>query len=57
MGRDALDERASVLPERPAPDPRAPRYVVRDHLINDANMLAAYTHTLEQVDRVRSCLL
>ena len=54
MGRDAFDERASVLPERPAPDPRAPRYVVRDHLINDANMLVAYTHTLEQVDRVRS---
>jgi len=38
VGREACDERASVLPERPGPEPRAPRYVVRDQRTSEANM-------------------
>ena len=53
VGRDAIDERASVRPERPAPDPRTPRYVVRDHRTSDANILPK-DKALDQAGR---CLL
>lgn len=38
VGRDAGEDRASVLPDRPGPEPRAPRYVVRDQRTTEANM-------------------